>query len=92
MNSLDMPVLVRQEIPYDDPESKHFFRNPPVVTTATLKVYPEETITQCMRVLHAVADREHGLGFLQVFKDLQRPDLHFTQNVGSVSVTLSSDD
>jgi hypothetical protein len=45
------PILIMQEIPYDDPQSRHMFRPGPkkqfVATPATLAMYPE-AICRCL--------------------------------------------
>ena len=93
-----MPVLKVQEVPYDSPESKNFFRPTPdkpfVATPAAIAAYQAETICHCLSVLQNMDDRFGGLDYVQVFEDPDKPEsLWFIEDGpgGAITALLPSD-
>ena len=76
MNTL--PRLKDQEIPLDHPDSNNMFRagpdKPLVATPAAIEMYSREVIIECLQILHAKADENKGLDYLQVFVDERKPE------------------
>lgn len=92
------PILKTQEIPYDHPDSRYMFRPGPdkpfVSTPPAIALYQRETIIACLAVLRDLADRYHGLDYLQVFEDPDKPEaLWFIEDDegGAITALLPSD-
>ena len=70
---MERPVLQRQEIPHDDPESCNRFQPSPekpfVATPDAIELYTAETIVACLRILQKQAEEHDGLDYLQSFDD-----------------------
>jgi hypothetical protein len=93
-----MPVLKRQEIPYDHPDSKYMFQPGPekpfVATRHAIAAYQRATIIACLRVLQSHAVQHDGLDYLQVFDDPDRVEgLWFIEDDigGAITALLPSD-
>jgi hypothetical protein len=89
------PILKRQEIPYDDPESRCMFRPGPtkqlVATPAALAMYPE-AIGRCLAQLQELAAKKNGLDYFQVFDDPDKPEsLWFMEDGCAITALLPSD-
>lgn len=94
-----LPVLKRQEIPLDAPDSSNMFEpsseKPFVATPAAIEAYTQEVIFQCLIVLNEKAKEHEGLDYLQVFESAgtQRPNLWFIEDGegGAITALLPSD-
>ena len=89
------PILQMQEIPYNDPESRYMFRPGPkkpfFATPAALAMYPE-ALSRCLRQLYALALKENGLDYFQVFEDPDKPEsLWFMEDDQAITALLPSD-
>jgi hypothetical protein len=93
-----LPVLKRQEIPLDDPDSKCMFRPGPekpfVATPAAVEMYRREVVIACLAVLQEQARIHGGLDYLQVFEDIEKPEaLWYIEDDtgGAITALLPSD-
>jgi len=72
-HSMERPILKRQEISFDHPDSENFFRPGPekpfAATPAAIAMYREEVIIACLKILWQQAEMHNGLDYLQVFED-----------------------
>lgn len=91
------PVLKVQEIPYDHTDSRYMFRpgpdKPLVATPAAIKMY-RDAICRCLQQLQGLAVQKHGLDYLQVFDDPDKPEaLWFIEDDagGAITALLPSD-
>lgn len=98
LRALRLPILKKQEIPYDHPDSRCMFRSGPnkpfVATPPAIALYRRETIIACLRVLRDLADRYDGLDYLQVVEDPHKPEaLWFIEDDagGAITALLPSD-
>lgn len=90
------PELVQrvQEIPYDDPHSRFFFRKDFVSTRAALDTFGIIAILACHQALIDQARRCNGIDYLQVFEDHANPhgpNLWFIEDAEYVTALLPSD-
>lgn len=93
-----LPQLEDQEIPLDHPDSTNMFRPGPdkpfLATPAAIDLYTNEVILACLAVLRDKADRHHGIDYLQVFADPDKPEkLWFIEDGpgGAITALLPSD-
>lgn len=93
-----MITLKTQEIPLDHPDSCNSFQplagKPFLATPAAIDLYGTETILACLRQLQVLAHEHHGLDYLQVFIDPDRPEaLWFIEDGegGAITALLPSD-
>jgi len=94
---MENPVLKVQEIPYDHPDSRYFFRpsaeKPFLATPAAITMY-REAIYRCLLRLQSLAREKNGLDYLQVFDDPDRAEaLWFIEDDdgGAITALLPSD-
>lgn len=94
---MENPVLKIQEIPYDHPDSRYFFRpsaeKPFLATPAAIEMY-REAIYRCLLQLQTLAREKDGLDYLQVFDDPDRAAaLWFIEDDdgGAITALLPSD-
>lgn len=90
-----MLTLKDQEIPLDNPESTCMFQPGPekpfVATPAAIAVYRSQ-IHHCLAHLQEKAAQHHGLDYLQVFVDSEKPDnLWFMEDDRAITALLPSD-
>ena len=66
-----MLQLQAQDIPYDDPDSCHWFQRRPTfsATPGASTAFGEAVIRSCLATLQAKALEHHGLDHLQAFTD-----------------------
>jgi len=96
---MEIPILKRQEIPFDHPESVNMFQPGPdkpfVATPAAIAEYQHETILACLSVLQQQAKKYAGIDRLQVFKSTEpgKPDLWLIEDGegGAITALLPSD-
>ena len=94
---MEKPILLFQEIPYDDPDSRYMFQptheKPFVATPAAIAIY-RDSIYRCLTQLQELAVEKNGLDYLQVFEDPDRPEsLWFMEDDegGAITALLPSD-
>lgn len=81
--------LKDQEIPLDDPRSRHRFRKPFVSTRGALDTFGPELLYACLLELQAKADQHSGLDYLQVFETPKgMPNLWFIEDEQVVTALL----
>lgn len=95
---ITLPTLRDQEVPFDHPDSRHFFQPGPnkpfVATRAAIDAYSHEVIAACLLLLQQRADEVGGLDYLQVFEDSGRTEeLWFIEEgaAGQITALLPSD-
>ena len=94
---MEKPILLVQEIPYDDPDSRYMFQpsseKPFVATPAAIAIY-RDAIYRCLVQLQKLAIEKNGLDYQQVFEDSSRPEpLWFIEDDdgGAITALLPSD-
>ena len=94
---MEKPILKIQEIPYDHPDSRCMFQPGPekpfLATAAAIAEY-RTAIYLCLTELQEVAQSVHGLDYLQVFEDPDKPEaLWFIEDDtgGAITALLPSD-
>lgn len=81
--------LKDQEIPLDDPRSRHRFRKPFVSTAGALSTFGPELLFACLLEIQAKADQHGGLDYLQVFETPEGiPNLWFIEDGQVVTALL----
>tara|TARA_R110002072_G_C7974418_1_gene535188 strand:- start:110 stop:394 length:285 start_codon:yes stop_codon:yes gene_type:complete len=90
-------VLKPQEIPLDSPESDNMFdlvNGKRVVATRAVADLLGENISeasQCVQLLHEMAQQYRGLDYLQVFENDEGENLWVIEDDESITVLLPSD-
>ncbi len=73
-----MLTLRPQEIPFDHPDSCHFFTVDPgmplIITSAALAQFTFNGIVACLKELQGLAKRHRGLAYVQMFEDPEKPE------------------
>ncbi len=91
-----LPILKKQEVPFDDPDSNNMFQpgpeKPLVATPAALEVYTQEIVLACLRLLNQKAAEHNGLDYLQVFESgtNEQENLWFIEDT-AITALLPSD-
>lgn len=81
--------LKDQEIPLDDPRSRHRFRKPFVSTKGALDTFGPELLLACPLEIQAKAEQHSGLDYLQVFETPEgAPNLWFIEDGEAVTALL----
>jgi hypothetical protein len=84
--------LKDQEIPLDDPRSRHRFRKAFVSTRGALDTFGPELLYACLLELQAKAVQHGGLDYLQVFETPEgMPNLWFIEDGEVVTALLPSE-
>ena len=94
----NIPRLKSQEIPLDHPDSNNMFAPradmPFLATAAAIRMYSQDVVIACWRILREKADEHQGLDYLQIFEDDTQPEnLWFIEDGpgGAITALLPSD-